>query len=83
MQEQPAQNLYREKARMSAATHPPPSQWLFPLLALQETPSVTTSNYSAQKELYDRGRGVEFLFRLGSSLGLYDKSSSHRLREFL
>lgn len=46
------------------------SQWLFPISALQLTPSVVTSFYTVPKELYDRSRGVEFLFRLGSSLGL-------------
>lgn len=45
-------------------------QWLFPIDALRSTPSVATSGYSVGKELYDRARGVEFLFRLGSSLGL-------------
>ncbi|KIJ69436.1 hypothetical protein HYDPIDRAFT_79510 [Hydnomerulius pinastri MD-312] len=47
-----------------------PSQWIFPIDALQHTPSVATSSYTVGKELYDRARGVEFLFRLGSSLGL-------------
>ncbi|KAF8628417.1 hypothetical protein AX15_003939 [Amanita polypyramis BW_CC] len=42
------------------------SQWLFSLSALHATPSVC----SLDRELYDRARGVEFLFRLGSSLGL-------------
>lgn len=42
------------------------SQWLFPISALQATPSTC----SLEKELYDRARGIEFLFRLGSSLGL-------------
>ncbi|KAG2144994.1 cyclin-like protein [Suillus cothurnatus] len=46
------------------------SQWIFPISALQLTPSVVTSSYTVAKELYDRSRGVEFLFRLGSSLGL-------------
>lgn len=46
------------------------SQWLFPVSALSVTPSITTSGYTLDKELYDRARGVEFLFRLGSSLGL-------------
>ncbi|KAG1853696.1 cyclin-like protein [Suillus subalutaceus] len=46
------------------------SQWVFPISALQLTPSVVTSSYTIAKELYDRSRGVEFLFRLGSSLGL-------------
>lgn len=42
------------------------SQWLFTLDALDSTPSIC----SREKELYDRGRGVEFLFRLGASLAL-------------
>lgn len=46
------------------------AQWIFPIEALHHTPSVDTSNYTVAKELYDRARGVEFLFRLGSSLGL-------------
>ncbi|KAJ7449781.1 cyclin-like protein [Mycena latifolia] len=41
-------------------------QWLFPLSALHATPS----NWPIEKELYDRARGIEFLFRLGSSLVL-------------
>ncbi|KAJ7285862.1 cyclin-like protein [Mycena rebaudengoi] len=41
-------------------------QWLFPLSALHHTPT----NWSLEKELYDRARGIEFLFRLGSSLVL-------------
>ncbi|KAJ7172504.1 cyclin-like protein [Mycena filopes] len=41
-------------------------QWLFPLAALHATPS----NWPLEKELYDRARGIEFLFRLGSSLAL-------------
>ncbi|KJA13966.1 hypothetical protein HYPSUDRAFT_1074518 [Hypholoma sublateritium FD-334 SS-4] len=43
-----------------------PDQWLFHSAALNETPSTC----SLQKELYDRARGVEFLFRLGASLVL-------------
>ncbi|KAG6333133.1 hypothetical protein ID866_5960 [Astraeus odoratus] len=46
------------------------AQWIFPVEALHHTPSVATSDYTIGKELYDRARGVEFLFRLGSSLGL-------------
>lgn len=46
------------------------SQWLFPVSALHVTPSRTTSQISLEKELYDRARGVEFLFRLGVSLAL-------------
>ena len=42
------------------------SQWLFSLPALSTTPSVCL----LEKEFYDRARGVEFLFRLGSSLAL-------------
>ncbi|KAH9951324.1 cyclin-like protein [Amylocystis lapponica] len=58
---------------MGATAYCTPSsstQWLFPVSALQHTPSRTTSEISLEKELYDRARGVEFLFRLGSSLGL-------------
>ncbi|KAF7304858.1 Cyclin pch1 [Mycena kentingensis (nom. inval.)] len=39
-------------------------QWSFPLTALNATPT----NRSLHRELYDRARGIEFLFRLGSSL---------------
>ncbi|KAJ6630774.1 cyclin-like protein [Mycena sp. CBHHK59/15] len=42
------------------------SQWLFPLSAFRATPS----NWPIEKEMYDRARGIEFLFRLGSSLVL-------------
>ncbi|KAH7889720.1 cyclin-like protein [Phlebopus sp. FC_14] len=57
---------------MGAPAHeiPVSSQWIFPVDALQCTPSVATSSCSIPRELYDRARGVEFLFRLGSSLGL-------------
>ena len=48
------------------------SQWLFPVSAVLDcTPSRTTSSISVEKELYDRARGVEFLYRLGVTLGLY------------
>ncbi|KAH9854135.1 cyclin-like protein [Lenzites betulinus] len=46
------------------------SQWMFPLSALHNTPSRATSGIPLEKELYDRSRGVEFLYRLGVSLGL-------------
>ncbi|KAI0664903.1 cyclin-like protein [Cubamyces menziesii] len=46
------------------------SQWIFPLSALHSTPSWCTSNIPLEKELYDRSRGVEFLYRLGVSLVL-------------
>ena len=53
------------------ATSSTPAQWLFSVTALaQATPSRTTSSISVEKELYDRARGVEFLFRLAVSLGL-------------
>lgn len=55
---------------MNALECGPSSQWLFPRSALFATPSGTTSSIPLEKELYDRARGVEFLFRLGSSLQL-------------
>jgi cyclin K len=47
------------------------SQWLFPLTALGSTPSTATAGMTVEKELYERARGVEFLFRLGVSLVLF------------
>ncbi|KAI0341687.1 cyclin-like protein [Trametopsis cervina] len=45
------------------------AQWLFPVSALlEQSPSRTTSSIPVERELYDRARGVEFLFRLGVSL---------------
>lgn len=49
-----------------------PDQWLFHTAALTQTPSTC----SLQQELYDRARGIEFLFRLGSSLVLWVSSLS-------
>ncbi|TCD69718.1 hypothetical protein EIP91_006485 [Steccherinum ochraceum] len=46
------------------------TQWLFPISALAKTPSRQTSNIPLEKELYDRARGVEFLFRIAVSLVL-------------
>lgn len=47
------------------------SQWLFPVSAVLDcTPSRTTSSIPVERELYDRARGVEFLYRLGVTLGL-------------
>ena len=46
------------------------SQWLFPRSALLATPSASVSSIPLEKELYDRARGVEFLFRLGGTLQL-------------
>ena len=42
------------------------SQWLFSVDALDFTPSTC----SREREFYDRARGVEFLFRLGTFLAL-------------
>ena len=56
--------------RKSSMTPSSSSQWIFPVSALSATPSIMTSGYTLDRELYDRARGVEFLFRLGSSLGL-------------
>ncbi|KAI0818595.1 hypothetical protein BC629DRAFT_1463074 [Irpex lacteus] len=48
------------------------AQWLFPISSLvEQTPSRTTSSIPVEKELYDRARGVEFLFRLGTCSSLY------------
>ncbi|KAJ3543368.1 hypothetical protein NM688_g5863 [Phlebia brevispora] len=53
------------------ATSTTPVQWLFPVTTLiHQTPSRTTSSISLEKELYDRARGVEFLYRLAVSLAL-------------
>ncbi|KAG7089573.1 hypothetical protein E1B28_011242 [Marasmius oreades] len=43
-----------------------PRQWIFPLSALQQAPTP----YPVHKFLYDLARGVEFLYRLGTSLKL-------------
>lgn len=62
----------RKSAAPSLAQEAPRSeesgtdQWIFPISALRATPSQSTLG----KELSDRARGVEFLFRLGSSLQL-------------
>ena len=44
------------------------SQWLFPISALSCTP--TAQDKSLHEEMYDRCRGIEFLYRLGTSIGL-------------
>lgn len=46
------------------------SQWKFPTSALLVTPSAKTSYIPLDKEMYDRARGIEFLYRLGASLQL-------------
>ena len=48
-----------------------PSQWVFRPSDILHSPSQTTSDIPLNRELYDRSRGVEFLFRLGSSLQLF------------
>ncbi|TDL27447.1 cyclin-like protein [Rickenella mellea] len=46
------------------------TQWIFSPSVLLATPSSSSSSFPLSKELYDRARGVEFLYRLGSSLQL-------------
>jgi cyclin K len=46
------------------------SQWLFPASALDKTPSVESGYLTRDRELYDRSRAVELLFRLGVTLQL-------------
>lgn len=45
------------------------SQWIFPIAALEQTP--TALERSLEEEMYNRNRGIEFLFRLGTSIALY------------
>lgn len=69
----PTKGLTRKKTsftKMVLETSAEDSQWLFPRAALFDTPSASTSSIPLEKELYDRARGVEFLYRLGSSLQL-------------
>jgi hypothetical protein len=47
----------------------PNTQWLFPISALSCTP--TSQERSLHEEMYDRSRGIEFLYRLGTSIGLF------------
>lgn len=57
--------------RMGAQTHEIlHSQWRFTISSLSATPSATTSAMTLDKELYERAKGVEFLYRLGASLQL-------------
>ncbi|KAF5330678.1 hypothetical protein D9619_005559 [Psilocybe cf. subviscida] len=42
------------------------SQWLFPIETLSNTPSTCR----LERELYDRARGIEFLYRVGMQLNL-------------
>ena len=53
-------------------------QWLFPLSALRDTPSEIT----LQEEMSRRQKGVDWLFRVGVSLGMsvsYRPMASHLL----
>jgi len=45
------------------------SQWLFPISTLACTP--TSQERTLHEEMYDRSRGIEFLYRLGTSIGLF------------
>ena len=49
------------------------SQWVFPISALSCTP--TAQERSLHEEMYDRSRGIEFLYRLGTSIGLFVRST--------
>jgi hypothetical protein len=49
------------------------SQWVFPISALSCTP--TAQERSLHEEMYDRSRGIEFLYRLGTSIGLFVQST--------
>ena len=49
------------------------SQWVFPISALSCTP--TAQERSLHEEMYDRSRGIEFLYRLGTSIGLFVRSN--------
>jgi hypothetical protein len=55
---------------MSDTPDPSLIQWLFSPSALRATPTTSNGFATLERELYDRSRGVEFLYRLGSSLGL-------------
>jgi hypothetical protein len=64
--------IYRTQNRKMQTTtteSSAPSQWLFPLSALSCTP--TAQERSLHEEMYDRSRGIEFLYRLGTSIGLF------------
>jgi cyclin K len=54
---------------MTAESTTANSQWVFPISALSCTP--TAQERSLHEEMYDRSRGIEFLYRLGTSIGLF------------
>ena len=63
---------YRTATKPEPANMGAPStnaaQWLFHVSEfVEQTPSRITSSIPVERELYDRARGVEFLFRLGVS----------------
>ena len=51
------------------------SQWVFPISALSCTP--TAQERSLHEEMYDRSRGIEFLYRLGTSIGLFVRRAAN------
>ena len=59
----------------------PNSQWLFPISALSCTP--TAQDMSLHEEMYDRSRGIEFLYRLGTSIGLFVWAAFHPVLSIL
>lgn len=46
------------------------AQWLFPFSALSHTPSKVTSGISLYNELFERAKGVEFIYRVAAHLQL-------------
>ena len=60
------QRMQSTTTESTTTTH---SQWLFPISALACTP--TAQERSLHDEMYDRSRGIEFLYRLGTSIGLF------------
>jgi hypothetical protein len=59
---------------MTTESNPSP-QWFFPISALSCTP--TAQERSLHDEMYDRSRGIEFLYRLGTSIGLFVRAAFH------
>jgi hypothetical protein len=62
-------DLVDDRRRLLCSQFMAQSQWLFPTDALAHTPTVA-DGWAVDKELYDRSRGAELLYRLGSSLAL-------------
>jgi hypothetical protein len=59
----------------------PNSQWFFSISALSCTP--TAQERSLHEEMYDRSRGIEFLYRLGTSIGLFVRVTFHLVLSML